>query len=372
MKTILFIIGTRPEAIKLAPLILEFKKKSECYNVLVCNTEQQKELSNQALSFFNIQTNISLDIMTENQNLCFLQAKILEKLQVIFQKNTIDATIVQGDTMSVFAGALSSFYNKVPVFHIEAGLRSYNTQEPFPEEAIRTMVSKIALLHFAPTQEAANALLAEKINKNNIYVCGNTGIDALYLLDKNTSEASQIFFKQLNINLTSENIVLITIHRRENHGARLFNIISAIKKIAQNFTTHKFIIPVHPNPNVKNYIYQELQQYANVLLVESLNYPHMVYILKCAKLILTDSGGLQEEGPSFKCPILILREQTERKEGVVAGFSKLVGTNSETIYNEAAKILILNKEATRINKKNPYGDGKASRKIEKIIRRFFK
>ncbi|MCV3445928.1 UDP-N-acetylglucosamine 2-epimerase (non-hydrolyzing) [Campylobacter lari] len=372
MKTILFIIGTRPEAIKLAPLILEFKKKPEYYNVLVCNTEQQKELSNQALSFFNIQTDISLDIMTENQNLCFLQAKILEKLQVIFQKNTIDATIVQGDTMSVFAGALSSFYNKVPVFHIEAGLRSYNLQEPFPEEAIRTMVSKIALLHFAPTQEAANVLLSEKININNIYVCGNTGIDALYLLDKNTSEISQIFFKQLNIDLTSENIVLITIHRRENHGARLFSIISAIKKIAQNFITHKFIIPVHPNPNVKNYIYQELQQYANILLVESLNYPHMVYILKCAKLILTDSGGLQEEGPSFKCPILILREQTERKEGVVAGFSRLVGTNSEAIYNEAAKILILNKEATRINKKNPYGDGKASRKIEKIIRRFFK
>lgn len=370
MKNLLFILGTRPEAIKLAPLILEFKKYPNLYNVIVCNTEQQKELSNQALNFFGIKADIFLDVMKPNQRLSELQARLLMQLEKIIDQIKIDATIIQGDTMSVFAGALVSFFHKIPIVYVEAGLRSYDLNEPFPEESIRQMTSRIATLHFTPTNEATEALKKEQITSQKIYLTGNTGIDALRLLSENQDTAYGKFWLKLGIDIEKDEVVLVTIHRRENHGGRLVSILKAIEKLSRAFPTHRFVLPVHPNPNIRENVYKHLNKYENIFLIEPIEYPHLVHILKNAKLILTDSGGIQEEAPTFGCPILVLRYETERKEGIKLGFSQLVGTETELIYKKASDILSLDKKETRIYKENPYGDGIASQRIEKIIRRF--
>lgn len=369
MKNIIFIFGTRPEIIKLAPVILELKKYPELYNVLICNTEQQKELSNQTLNYFGLKADINLDCMRENQSLSELQSRMMKALNAVFKNNNIDATIVQGDTMTVFCGALASFYNKIPVFHIEAGLRSYDLFEPYPEEAIRQMVSRIASLHFTPTEINKKALLKEDISENKIKVVGNTVIDALFCLSKDTIENSKQFFIKENIPI-DDKMVLITAHRRENHGERINNIIKAISTLATKYNDHHFIIPVHPNPNVKNKIYENLSKFNNIYLLKPLDYPHLVYIMKNAKLILTDSGGIQEEAPTFACPTLVMRYETERKEGIERGASKLVGADYDKIIMECDNILSLDKNKTRLMIKNPYGDGTSSIQIESIIRKF--
>lgn len=371
MKTILFIFGTRPETIKLAPVILEMKKYSEQYKLILCNTEQQKELSNQTLSFFGLKADYNLNIMQPNQSLPEVQSRILEKLTEVYRKNTVDATIVQGDTMSVFCGALVSFYHKIPVFHVEAGLRSYNNFEPFPEEAIRQMVSRITDLHFVPTQKAFQALIQEHIALKRIFLTGNTVIDAFSCLSEETLAEVYAVLKNKKIRFNN-NIVLITAHRRENHGERLTHIVQAIKELSYKFTDHQFIIPVHPNPNVKAVFEQQLSGIFNILLIDPLDYPELVLIMQKAKLILTDSGGIQEEAPTFGTPLLVMRYETERTEGIDAGFAKLVGTDTKTIIAESEKILSLSFEKSRIlNKQNPYGYGKASQKIIKIIGDFF-
>ncbi len=367
MKNLLFIFGTRPEAIKLAPVMLEFKKYPQKYNVILCNTEQQKELSHQALNFFGLKADINLGVMVENQSLSSLQARILVKLEEVFKNHKIDGVFIQGDTMSVFAGALTSFYHKAAIFHIEAGLRSYDLFEPFPEEAIRQMVSRITTLHFAPTKKSAKSLKKEGISKDKIYQVGNTGIDALSLLNKKALQSASKFWKSKNVNVIRGGIVLVTAHRRENHGQRLEYILDSIEVLSSKFPSHQFILPLHPNPNVKNRVCQRLSIHQNIILTEALDYPQLVYILQKAKLVLTDSGGIQEEAPTFGVPILILRHRTERMEGVKKGFAKLVGTKSSEIIKEATKVL---SQGYTIDGVNPYGDGKASQKIEKIIRRF--
>lgn len=370
MKNILIVLGTRPEAIKLAPVILKLKQ-DKLYNVLVCNTEQQKELSNQTLAFFNIKADFNLDTMKPNQTLANAQSAILSALSEIYNNNHIDATIVQGDTMTVFCGALVSYYNKVPVFHVEAGLRSYNLYEPFPEEAIRQMTTRIASLHFAPTVNAQKALLQEGICADNIFVTGNTVIDALKCLKID-------IIKKANNNLTqkgiffNDNLVLVTVHRRENHGFRLDNILQAISKLAQKFQDHQFVLPVHPNPNVKNKVYKTLDKFSNIILTTPLDYPELVSMMKTAKLILTDSGGIQEEAPTFGVPVLITRYETERKEGINSGFAKLVGADEDRIITEASAVLSLPKTETRKNgNKNPYGNGNAADAIRKAINDYF-
>lgn len=369
MKNLLFIFGTRPEAIKLAPVILEFKKYPQKYNILICNTEQQKELSHQALSFFGLKADINLGVMVENQSLSSLQARILIKLEEILKNYKINGVFIQGDTMSVFAGALASFYHKVDIFHIEAGLRSYDLFEPFPEEAIRQMVSRITTLHFAPTKKSVKSLKKEGIEKDKIYQVGNTGIDALSLLNKKALQNAAKFWKSKNVNNNDGGggIILITIHRRENHGQRLEYILDSIEALSSDFLSHKFILPIHPNPNVKNKVYKRLSAYQNIILTEPLDYPQLVWLLQKAKLVLTDSGGIQEEAPTFAVPILVLRHKSERMEGVKKGFAKLVGTKSSKIIKEATRVL---SQGCRIEGANPYGDGKASQKIEKIIRKF--
>ena len=370
MKNIIFIFGTRPEIIKLAPVILEMKKYPEDYNVIICNTEQQKELSNQTLAYFGLKADINLDCMRENQSLSSVQARILTSLDKVFCENKIDAAIVQGDTMTVLCGALTAFYHRIPVFHVEAGLRSYDIYEPFPEEVMRQMTSRVAELHFAPTGVNKEALLKENIAPEKIHVVGNTVIDALFCLSDEVIEKSRKFFEEKSIPI-DDRLVLITAHRRENHGERIDRIIDAISYLAKKYENHTFVIPVHPNPNVHDKIHSRLGKFKNIHLLKPLDYPYLVYLMKHAKLILTDSGGIQEEAPSFACPTLVMRYETERKEGIEAGVSKLVGADYEKIVTESEKILSSTKDSTRLKAQNPYGDGTASRQIEKVIRKFF-
>lgn len=366
MKTVLVVLGTRPEAIKLAPVILELREHSE-FNVLVCNTEQQKELSNQTLGFFGIKADFNLNVMLPNQTLAGVQARILNSLADIYQNNHIDATVVQGDTITVFCGALVSFYNKVPVFHVEAGLRSYDLFEPFPEEAMRQMTARIADIHFAPTQKAYDALIKENIAKDKIFVTGNTVIDALSCLSKETMKDAQSSLRSLGVEL-NDKLVLITVHRRENHGERLERILSAIIQLAKEFDDHQFVLPVHPNPNVHNRVYAALQDLPNVILTPPLNYPELVCMMQNTKLVLTDSGGIQEEAPTFGNPVLVMRYETERTEGIDAGFAKLVGADKSKILAEARKFLNKDKASTRLDgRKNPYGDGCAAKVIVQAI-----
>lgn len=370
-KNILFVFGTRPEVIKLAPVILEMKKYPDRYSVIVCNTEQQKELSNQTLKYFNLKADINLDCMRDNQALADVQSRILTSLEhEVFSKHNIDATIVQGDTMTVLCGALTSFYRKIPVFHVEAGLRSYDIFEPFPEEVMRQMTSRVTALNFAPTQKNKQALLDEGISKDKIYVTGNTVIDALYCLSDETMQNAKSFYADKNIEI-NDKLVLITVHRRENHGDRIDHILDAIEHLVKKYTDHTYVLPVHPNPNVRGKVYDKLQKYNNVHLLEPLDYPNLVYLMKNAKLILTDSGGIQEEAPSFGCPTLVMRYETERQEGIDAGVSVLVGADYEKIVNLSEEILDKEKIQTRLKAQNPYGTGNSAKIIEEIINNYY-
>lgn len=369
-KNILFVFGTRPEVIKLAPVILNLKKYPEKYRVIICNTEQQKELSNQTLAYFGLQADINLDCMRENQTLVEVQSRILTSVDKVFEDYKIDATIVQGDTMTVLCGALASYYRKVPVFHVEAGLRSYDIYEPFPEEVMRQMTSRVAAMHFAPTLKNKNALLKEDISEKLIHVTGNTVIDALFCLSEDTMNKAREFYTSQGIEI-NDKLVLITVHRRENHGERIDRIINAIEHLAGTYKDHTFIIPVHPNPNVKCKIYERLGEYENIYLLKPLDYPYLVYLMKNAKLILTDSGGIQEEAPSFGCPTLVMRYETERQEGIDAGVSVLVGADCDKIISYSTEILSKDRNITRLKVENPYGNGHSAQVIEKHIDEFF-
>lgn len=369
-KNILFVFGTRPEVIKLAPVILNLKKYPDKYRVIVCNTEQQKELSNQTLAYFGLKADVNLDCMRPNQTLAEVQSRILTSLDKVFQDNQVDATIVQGDTMTVLCGALSSFYRKIPVFHVEAGLRSYDIFEPFPEEVMRQMTSRVAQMHFAPTEKNKQALLKEDISEDKIFVTGNTVIDALFCLSEDTLNQAKSFYSEQNIDV-NDKLVLITAHRRENHGERIDRILDAIEHLVNEYADHTFVIPVHPNPNVKDKIYSRLEKYENVHLLKPLDYPYLVYLMKNAKLILTDSGGIQEEAPSFGCPTLVMRYETERQEGVDAGVSVLVGADYDKIVSYSSEILSKTREETRLKALNPYGKGDSAIVIENLISKYF-
>lgn len=369
-KNILFVFGTRPEVIKLAPVILELKKYPEDYNVIICNTEQQKELSNQTLAYFGLKADKNLDCMRENQSLASVQSRILTSLDKIFDENKIDATIVQGDTITVLTGSLVSFYHKVPIFHVEAGLRSYDLFEPFPEEVMRQMTTRVTSLNFAPTEANKIALLKENVEEKTISVVGNTVIDALFCLSDYTMQKGAKYTEDNGI-IVDDKLVLVTVHRRENHGERIDRILQAISHLVKKYPDHTFVLPVHPNPNVKNKVYEALEQFKNVYLLSPLDYPNLVYLMKNAKLILTDSGGIQEEAPSFGCPTLVMRYETERQEGIDAGVSILVGADYNKIVEESEKVLSQAKALSRLKAQNPYGDGNSAIKIERLIREYF-
>ena len=359
------ITGTRPEAVKLSPVIQALANQPDMRS-LVCNTGQHEQLCGETLAYFGITAAAKLDVMRPAQGLARLQARLLDALDGFLAAARPDGVIVQGDTMSAFCGALAAFYRHIPVFHVEAGLRSYDLNEPFPEEALRQMLARLARLHFAPTQAARAALSAEGVAEEVIHITGNTVIDALQCL---TPEALDRAREQLGAALASP-LVLVTVHRRENHGSRLKQILRAVHILSEQYPACRFILPVHPNPNVGTVVRRALAGLSNLILTEPLSYPAMVLAMQNAILALSDSGGIQEEAPSFGLPVLVLRYETERKEGVELGLAKLVGADTETIVAEARAVLDTpqNRQPPFIN---PYGDGQASGRIVNILRRYF-
>lgn len=368
MKKILFLFGTRPEAIKMAPLIKTFSLDSN-FIVKVGVTAQHREMLDQVLDFFKIDVDYDLNIMKPNQSLHELTSSLIIKItEDILNKEDFDYVFVQGDTTTVLAGALASFYKKIKVIHIEAGLRSHDVYSPFPEEMNRILTSKIAHIHFCPTQTAADNLNREDL-KNNVFVVGNTVIDALLLgLDeiKNSSE-SNLINKYSNIDFNKK-IILVTCHRRENFGKPFEEICDALLEISDSFKEAiQIVYPVHLNPNIMKIAHEKLTR-ENIKLISPLDYPDLIWMMNRSSIILTDSGGIQEEAPSLGKPVLVLREITERMEGVEAGTAILVGSNKEKIIIETTMLLKDDSYYSKISKAiNPYGDGTTSEKIKDII-----
>lgn len=368
MKKILFLFGTRPEAIKMAPLIKSFSSDSN-YMVKVGVTAQHREMLDQVLDFFKINVDYDLNIMKPNQSLHELTSNLILKItEEILQKEDFDYIVVQGDTTTVLAGALASFYKKIKVIHIEAGLRSYDIYSPFPEEMNRILTSKIANFHFCPTQASAENLNHENIIQN-VFVVGNTVIDALLLGLKEIKKSSEntISLKYKNIDF-SKKIILVTCHRRENFGKPFEEICDALLTIADSFKNDvEIVYPVHLNPNIKEIAYSKLKR-ENIKLITPLDYPDLIWMMNVSNIILTDSGGIQEEAPSLGKPVLVLREVTERMEGVNAGTAVLVGSDKQKITFETSKLLTDKLYYSKISKaSNPYGDGTASEKIKAIL-----
>lgn len=367
---ILTIFGTRPEAIKMAPVINAIKKADK-NDVRVCVTAQQRQMLDQVLDIFNIQPDYDLNAMQENQTLAQLTCSVLNKLDNIYKKYKPDFVLVQGDTTTTFVSALAAFYHKIPVGHIEAGLRSYDIFSPWPEEINRKLTGQIANIHFAPTNTAADNLLKEGINPASIFVTGNTVIDALLhtvaFLNANQKLLSMYEenFSYLNPN---KKLILVTGHRRESFGKGFEEICKALATLAQREDI-EIIYPVHLNPNVLKPVANYLSEYKNIFLIPPKDYVTMVYLMQRCYLILTDSGGIQEEAPSLGKPLIVMRDKTERPEGIIAGNAKLAGVNAVNIVKEAS-FLLDNVDAYHqmSRKHNPYGDGQAATRIAEIMR----
>lgn len=373
-KKIFVVFGTRPEAIKLAPLINGLKK-SKKFMIKVCVTAQHRQMLDQVLKLFSIKPDYDLNIMTKNQSLDVLTAKILAKLSEVFLRDRPDLVIVQGDTTTTFTASLAAYYLKIDVAHVEAGLRSGDKLNPFPEEVNRTLTSGIARFHFPPTSLAEENLFRGGISKKNILVTGNTVIDSLLSINnklagptKNKQWAK--YFKDkynLDVNTRSRNI-LITGHRRESFGEGFKEICKGIKMIADHFENVRIIYPVHLNPNVQKPVNEYLSKNKNISLLPPLEYEPFVYLLGKSHLVLTDSGGVQEEAPSLGIPVLVMRNTTERTEGIKSGNCKLVGTESGKIFSSTRRILhseLVYKGMSSAS--NPYGDGLASKRIIEFL-----
>lgn len=369
-KKICVIFGTRPDTIKMAPIIIELQKNSEYFDVLTIATAQHRQMLDQVLEVFNIKPSYDLDIMAPRQTLSSLTSKIITKLDEILTIEKPDMILVQGDTTTTCIGSLAAFYHQIPVGHIEAGLRTNNKNNPFPEEINRRITSCITDLHFAPTETARQALIKENIDEKIIFVTGNTVVDALkYSVKENYT----FTIPELNNIVKQESkIVLITMHRRENWGKPMEGACEAVKKLAEELPDFKFVFPVHLNPVVREVVFKYLQNIPNISLIEPLDYLDFVNLMSKSYLILTDSGGVQEEGPHFGIPILVLREVTERPEAVEYGTVKLVGLDKEKIYNNC-RLLIDNKNEYKkmANSTNPYGDGHSSERTISIIKNYF-
>lgn len=377
MKKILFVFGTRPEAIKMIPVIDKLSKNG--YIVKVCTTGQHKEMLQQVLDLFGIIPDYELNIMQPNQTLTDISANILKKMDAIYAVNSFDMVIVHGDTSTTLAASLSAFYHKIPVAHVEAGLRTYDIYNPWPEEMNRQVVSKITTHHFAPTEEAKNNLNSEGILKN-IIVTGNTVIDALYMTLNTVILPKEYKIKQEIVekypvfrNIFLQKYILVTGHRRENLGQDFIQICQALKKIALNNPDICIVYPVHLNPNVQKVVYEILEDIDNIYLLPPLSYLDFIFVMNNSYMIITDSGGIQEEAPSLGKPVLVTRKTTERPEAVRMGTVKLVGTNIEMICQTCQEFLD-NQDLYELTakKSNPYGDGKASDRILNYLNNLFK
>lgn len=364
MKKVICVVGTRPEAIKMAPVILAFKK-NPLFDVKVLATAQHRQLLDQVLSIFGIQPDIDLDIMRPNQALTTLTGRLLLELDQVFINEKPDVVLAQGDTTTVMSVALACFYHRIPFGHVEAGLRTWDLLNPFPEEMNRVVAGKFAKWHFAPTKSSQENLLKEAVKQEDIYVTGNTVVDALLSVSERNDE--------LPFNLdANKKLILVTSHRRENFGQPFEDICDAILTILERNEDVQVLYPVHPNPNVKETAHRILGSHPRVILCEPLDYLPFVSAMKRAYIILSDSGGVQEEAPALGKPVLVLREETERPEAVLEGVVKLVGTNKEKIISETQKLLsdpIAYSEMAR--GVSPYGDGLASGRIVKIISDYF-
>lgn len=365
MKKILFIFGTRPEAIKLIPLINGFQKNSNAI-VKICITAQHREMLDQVLNFFDITADYDLNVMKPNQNLYSLTSIIISELKGVFEDFNPDMIFVHGDTTTTFCASLSGYYSKAVVCHVEAGLRTWDKFSPFPEEMNRVLTSKLADLHFAPTLKSKHNLLKEGIDEGKIIVTGNTVIDSLLICNEYLKEKTNSEIESLKKIIRSDRkIILVTSHRRENFGNGFLNICTALKRIAvEHPESTQLIFPVHPNPNVQRPVFELLTGIENIDLIQPLSYESFVWLMGKAYIIITDSGGVQEEAPSLGKPVLVLRETTERPEAVDAGTVILTGTNVNLICQNVSKLLndnIYYNDMTR--RINPYGDGFASNRI---------
>ncbi|WP_413999316.1 non-hydrolyzing UDP-N-acetylglucosamine 2-epimerase [Flavobacterium sp. W1B] len=365
----LIVFGTRPEAIKMAPLVKEFNKNNEFFETRVCVTAQHREMLDQVLDFFDINPDYDLDLMKPNQNLYSLTADIVMGLKLILEEFQPHYVYVHGDTTTTMASSIAAFYSGAKVCHVEAGLRTYNKLSPFPEELNRQVTGRIADIHFAPTFTSKENLLKESVIDETILVTGNTVIDAL--LDSservNSLQNDEIDSLKRELDFTKR-IILVTGHRRENHGDGFINICAALKEIALGNPDVQIVYPVHLNPNVKGPVYEILGKITSIKLINPLTYPAFVWLMNQSYLIITDSGGVQEEAPSLGKPVLVMRDTTERPEAVDAGTVILVGTDKNRIVAECNSLLN-NKERYEQMRElhNPYGDGKACERIVNYI-----
>ncbi|MFT6841584.1 MAG: UDP-N-acetylglucosamine 2-epimerase (non-hydrolyzing) [Psychroserpens sp.] len=369
LKKILIVFGTRPEAIKMAPLVQEFQKHSQDFETKVCVTAQHREMLDQVLDFFNITPDFDLDLMKPGQNLYSLTADIITGMKPVLEDFNPDYVFVHGDTSTTMATSIAAFYNQSKVCHVEAGLRTDDKWSPFPEEVNRQVTGRIADFHFAPTTTSRDNLLKENITENQIIVTGNTVIDALLASVKKVEEKPSVFVKAMSKTLVDHEMILVTGHRRENHGQGFENICQALKEIAQAKPDFKIVYPVHLNPKVQEPVNRILKDVDNIILIAPLAYQDFIWMMNRSRIIITDSGGVQEEAPSLGKPVLVMRDTTERPEAINAGTVILVGTDTDLIVSETLD-LINNKE--RFNRMselhNPYGDGKACERIVKTIK----
>ena len=376
IKKVLLVFGTRPEAIKMAPLVKEFQKSTNDFETKVCVTAQHREMLDQVLDLFEIVPDYDLNLMKPGQDLYDITSNVLLGMKEVLSDFKPDIVLVHGDTTTTSAASLSAFYQQIKIGHVEAGLRTGDLLSPWPEEANRQITGVLANYHFAPTTTSRDNLLKENKDKNSVVVTGNTVIDALFLaIDKtknNKDLENQIKNQILNLNYQitdGKKIILVTGHRRENHGQGFINICEALKIIALNNPDIDIVYPVHLNPNVQKPVKEILSDITNIYLIEPLQYEQFIYMMDKSFFIITDSGGVQEEAPSLGKPVLVMRDTTERPEALEAGTVKLVGTDTKLIIKEAQKLLDDKMEYEKMSKAhNPYGDGKACEKIVKFIK----
>jgi len=370
MKTIALIFGTRPEAIKLAPVYLELAKRRDTYRPLVWLTGQHRQMLDQVVDIFGLPVDHDFDIMQPGQSLTFVTAAVLSALEKTFAATRPDCILIQGDTTTVFAAALSAFYHKIPVGHVEAGLRTNNKYSPYPEEINRRMATRLADFHFAPTQQAKNNLLSENAPERSIWVTSNTVIDALDVVVREVRRSQPRFPADYPLQAiqNTERLVLITGHRRENHGAGFEQICEAIRQLSCHYPQVTFLYPVHLNPKVKKPVFRILGSLPNVFLIEPLDYRTFVWTMDRSFLILTDSGGIQEEASRLGKPVLVMRDTTERPEAIEAGTARLVGTDTAMIIHETTRLMEYPDTYRQMSLAlNPYGDGHAAERIAEIL-----
>ena len=363
---VMTVFGTRPEAIKMAPVVLELKKYPDLITPIVAVTAQHRDMLDQVLNLFNIKPDYDLNIMAQGQTLFDITTKAMNGLNEVLSKEKPDIVLVHGDTTTTFAGAVAAYYHETAVGHVEAGLRTYNKYSPFPEEMNRKLTGAIADLHFAPTDTASGNLKAEGTKEDKIFVTGNTVIDALH---KTVTDDFKFDDEKLaNIDYENKRIILVTTHRRENLGEPMRHVYKALKDIVNEFDDVEIVFPVHKNPKVREVVNEELGNIEAVYLIDPLDYEPFANLMHRAFLVLTDSGGIQEEAPSLGKPVLVLRDTTERPEAVKAGTVKLIGTERQKVYEETKYLLTDHDEYQRMaNTCNPYGDGKASKRIIEAI-----